>query len=109
MRGTVSSAGSEVCGRSILSRAQWRAIGEALQLSARELHTVQYFFDGAEEASIGLEMGISVNTVHTHAKRLYCKLGVRNRSELLVRIFAAHMSLSSRPASHRTASPHGGT
>ena len=82
MRGTVSSTGSEVCGRSILSQAQWRAIGEALQLSQRELQIVQCVFYGASEVNIALELGISAHTVHAYVRRLYHKLGIRERCEL---------------------------
>ena len=96
MRGTVSNAGFDICGRSILSRAQWRAIGEALQLSARELQIVQCVFDGASEVSIATELGISAHTVHAYVRRLYHKLGICDRCELVVRVFAAYITLGAR-------------
>ncbi len=78
--------------RSIFTEAQWRSTGRALHLSGRELQIVQCVFKGESEAAIGQELGMSVHTVHSHIKRLYGKLGVSNRCELLLVICAAYIS-----------------
>lgn len=36
---------------------------------------------------------MSPHTVHTHLERLYKKLGVANRSRLIVRVFAEYVHL----------------
>lgn len=41
------------------------------------------FLQGLSEKQVAAQMGISVNTVHTHAKRLYERAGVNSRAELL--------------------------
>ncbi len=79
--------------RDMLSERQWRSIVEELHLSGREFQIVQCVFDGEQESMIARELSISSHTVHTHLERLYHKLSVRNRAELLLRIFAAYIVL----------------
>ena len=83
---------AEVKRRSIFTEAQWRSIGRDLHLSGRELQIVQCVFKGESEAAIGQELGMSVHTVHTHVRRLYGKLGVSDRCQLLLEICAAYIS-----------------
>ena len=79
--------------RDMFSEQQWRSIRAGLHLSGREFQIVQCVFDGEQESVIARELSISAHTVHTHLERLYHKLSVRNRAELLLRIFAAYISL----------------
>ena len=79
--------------RDLFNEQQWRSIREGLHLSGREFQIVQCVFDGEQESVIARELSISAHTVHTHLERLYHKLSVRNRAELLLRIFAAYSSL----------------
>lgn len=44
-------------------------------------------FDDWTAARIAMTLNISQHTVHTHIERLYRKLNVNSRSELLVRVF----------------------
>lgn len=96
MHGTVSNVRTHACGRSLLSEDRWRLIAASLRLSPRELQIVQCIFDGANEATVARALGISSHTVHTHIRRLYRKLGVRDRCELLIQVFATYMSLDGR-------------
>ena len=96
MHGTVSNLKTHACGRSLLSEDRWRLIAASLRLSTRELQIVQCVFDGANEATVARELGISCHTVHTYVRRLYRKLGVRDRCELLIQVFASYMSLDRR-------------
>lgn len=85
------------CGsHTVLSEAEWRSIVGSLDLSKRQFQIAQAIFDGAKEITIAESLGISTHTVHTHIERLYHKLGVGNRCELIIRIFAEHFAL--RPA-----------
>ena len=79
-------------GHTVLPDECWSRIGEALGLSGRQLQIVQCIFDDHVEARIALELGISEHTVHTHVERLYRKLGVSSRCELLVSVFAEHLA-----------------
>ncbi len=90
-------------GHSLLSIGQWRSIAAVLDLSSRELQIIQCLFDGKHEPAIAQALGISEHTVRTHVKRLHRKLGVHDRSELLIRIFSAYIAIQSRPK--HTAAP----
>jgi len=76
-----------------LADQHWSEIARALRLSTREFEIVRCIVDGCSEARIAERLGISIHTVHTHLERLYRKLSVSNRSELIVRLFATHVAL----------------
>jgi DNA-binding CsgD family transcriptional regulator len=78
-----------------LSSAAWSAIGASLKLSARELQIVTCIVEDLAETQddVGRHLGMSPHTVHTHLERLYKKLGVANRSHLIVRVFAEYVHL----------------
>jgi len=80
---------------SLLSDEQWRSITRSLKLSGREFEIVRSILSDPTEASIALQLGMSEHTVHTHLERLYRKLGVSSRCQLIVRIFAEYLSLES--------------
>jgi DNA-binding NarL/FixJ family response regulator len=61
-------------------RAAGRAAG-ALALSEREIEILSIVSRGLSLADIARLLGISVNTVKTHVKRIYRKLAVRSRTE----------------------------
>lgn len=75
-----------------LRKSQWRSIGSVLDLSTRQLEIVRCIFDGLDEESISRELRISHHTVHTYLDRLYKKLRVKSRCEVVVRVFLAYVS-----------------
>lgn len=76
----------------------WSCIANRLALSERELQIVQGVFDDAHQEAIAEELAISSHTVHTHLERLYHKLQVNSRVELVVRIAECHVLLCQDPA-----------
>lgn len=52
-------------------------------LSKREKEILQVLLKGLSYKEIGDQLFISVNTVKTHTKSIYSKLGFKNRIELL--------------------------
>lgn len=62
------------------SRAE--ELAEARGLSPREREVLGYLLLGHSAPAIAERMGISLNTVKTHAARVYRKLGVHTREEL---------------------------
>lgn len=80
-------------GRSVLSDSQWCLIADLLKLSPREIEVVMHIFDNDREVVIAEEIGISRHTVHSYLERIYFKLRVASRCELVVRVFQAHLSL----------------
>jgi DNA-binding NarL/FixJ family response regulator len=85
-------------GRFLLSEPEWQAIAGRLNLSPRELQIVRCVFDDRKEKAIAAELAISSHTVHTHLVRLYRKLRVASRIELIVRVMAEDVVQSSRTA-----------
>jgi DNA-binding CsgD family transcriptional regulator len=78
-------------GRDLIAGIAWRQLGQSLCLSPRELQIVQHVFDDHTEEAIALELGISRHTVSTYVHRLYQKLGVSSRPQLIVHIVAAYL------------------
>jgi len=56
------------------------------RLSRRELEVIYYLNKGLSDNEIGEKLYISRQTVHTHTKNIYKKLGTKNRIELYKRI-----------------------
>lgn len=54
-------------------------------LSAREQEVLRLLVDGLSEKQVAARLILSPETVHTYVKRLYGKLRVRSRGELLAR------------------------
>jgi DNA-binding CsgD family transcriptional regulator len=71
----------------------WVEVGRTLNLSGRQLQIVRGMFDDKIQYSIAADLGISPHTVHTHIERLYRKLGVTNRAQLLMRVMTEFVTL----------------
>jgi DNA-binding NarL/FixJ family response regulator len=72
----------------------WAVLAVNLKLSARELEIVRGIFNDQKERAIAAELGISPHTVHTERERLYRKLGIKNRPQLLLRVFSEFCALT---------------
>lgn len=70
-------------------------------LSPRELEVARLVADGFTNRTIGNTLGISSWTVSTHARRIFVKLGVNCRAEMVARLFgvsgSAAVASSSAP------------
>jgi len=78
-------------GRHILNPEEWAKIQLSLKMSARELQVTQHIFDDSKTECIAETLGISVYTVNTYVQRLYLKLNVRSRSQLVLCVMKAHL------------------
>ena len=81
-------------GAALLSDHAWREIASALRLTKRELQIVQSVFDNQHEAAIAKRFKLSPHTVHMHMNRLFKKLNVRSRTELVLRIVEQMVALT---------------
>src|SRR5436305_1894881 len=54
-------------------------------LTPREAEVMELLQSGKSNAEIAQELHIGIETVRSHARRIYRKLGVRTRRELLAR------------------------
>ena len=75
----------------------WAAITRSFNLSNRELQLVRGVFDDCTDFSIASALKISAHTVHTHFGRLYHKLRVANRAQLIVRVVDEFLALTAAP------------
>lgn len=62
----------------------FEALAEARDLTPAESRIVTMMLDGLESTAIAQALGISVETLRTHVKHAYRKLGVSSRGELFV-------------------------
>jgi len=83
-------------GQAVFVPGEWRSLASCLGLSPRECGIVRAVFDANSETDTAARLGLSPHTVHTYLWRIYRKLGVQSREELLVRVFAEFRSLPKR-------------
>jgi DNA-binding CsgD family transcriptional regulator len=74
----------------------WPLLRAAFELSARELQIVQRVFQDQKEERIAYELGISPHTVNTYFQRLYAKLHVASRPQLILRVVSEFLLLFPR-------------
>jgi DNA-binding NarL/FixJ family response regulator len=79
-------------GRRLIAQPAWEVLRVQLQLSPREMQIAQGVFDSQKERCIAFELGISPHTVNTYLQRMYRKMGVSNRTQLVLHVLAAHMN-----------------
>ena len=81
--------------QSLLDSEAWSVVVRNLRLSEREAAIVQRILMlQDDEASIGDHLGMSPHTVHTHIERLYRKLEVTSRCQLVTRLFVTFAGMS---------------
>ena len=90
--GSTNDPVSKPAPSSHLSEGEWDSIAAQLHLSPRLLQIVRCIFDGLEERAICDALGIASGTIHSYLDRLFKRLGIHSRSELIVRLFLAYAS-----------------
>ena len=81
-------------GAALLSAHAWHEIGRTLDITKRGLQIVQAVFDNQHESEIAKRFKISPHTVHMHLNRLFKKLNVTSRTELVLRIMQEMVALT---------------
>jgi len=92
--------------RPVVSSLEWAQLAQSLQLSPRQTEIVKHLLRGESDKQIACDLKISVSTVRTHLRRLFQKLDVRDRIELILCIFAC---LRLDATESRTAKQEGST
>lgn len=96
---TLHVPGPTRCGddwrRGTLGHLRQVFLAERYRLTLREAEVCAHIVLGYSAVAIGLNLGISVNTVTTHRKRAYAKLSVCSQNELFERYFT---TVVTRPA-----------
>lgn len=94
------SSKTEPCaepGSKMLSETAWAAVAGSLKLSKRHMEIVRGVFDNEKETVIAGDLGISQHTVHTHLDRIYEKVGVTSRQELVRAVLGEFLRLTADP------------
>jgi DNA-binding NarL/FixJ family response regulator len=88
---TVAARSNWMHGHSIIPPGRWLDLVQMLRLSSREAQLVQHIFDDQKLAGIAFGLGISPKTVETYVQRLYTKLHVSSRPQLILRVMAEYL------------------
>lgn len=87
----------------MLSERAWAEIARSLKLSGPELEIARGVFDRMTEGEIAAKLGVSKRSIHKHLKRLFEKLRVTTRTQMIVRVMHELLFLAvsdvSRPPS----------
>jgi DNA-binding CsgD family transcriptional regulator len=81
-------------GASLLTEHAWLEIAHTLSITKRELQIIQGVFDNLPKAGIAQRLRISEHTTHTHLNRLFKKINVTTRTELVLRIMEQMLALT---------------
>jgi DNA-binding CsgD family transcriptional regulator len=82
-----------------------RAMLEKTPLTPRERDVVGRLLSGASTRQISESTGLTVATVNTYLKRIFAKLGVHSRVELVARVTGTRGVIPSEPKSDDAPSP----
>jgi DNA-binding CsgD family transcriptional regulator len=75
------------------SEGEWESVCASLRLSPRESQIARWILEDETERTIANRLGISSHTVHARLQRLYRKVGVRSREQLIVRLLTEWIAL----------------
>ena len=67
--------------KAVLAQLRSDRRADAPTISSRELSVLELLATGASYAEIARMLGVALNTVRTHVRSLYEKMGVENRAE----------------------------
>jgi DNA-binding CsgD family transcriptional regulator len=81
-------------GAALLTDYAWLEIARALGMTERELQIVQGVFDNLPQKGIAARLKIKEHTTHTHFNRLFKKLAVTTRTELVLLVMEKLIALT---------------
>ena len=82
--------------------AEAEPLSQPTDLSPTELRVLRYMPTNYTRPEIARELFVSVNTVNTHVRNIYAKLGVRDRSSAVQRARELRLLSTGRPRRSRT-------
>ena len=91
--GSTPQSASPPLGSALLPNDVWLRLRESLALSDRELQIVQGIFEDQKQESIAYHLGISPHSVNTYIQRIYSKLSIGSRPQLIVRVVSEYLGL----------------
>lgn len=76
----------------------WADIARVLELAPQQTRIVELILRGKRDKQIATELGLSVPTVRTYLKRVFERVGVQDRVELILRVFAVAWERNREPS-----------
>ena len=86
---------------SIFSEQEWTVLARELKLAPRQEAIARLILEGKPDKQIAQDLKLAVPTIRTHLTRLYRRLGITDRAELLTFIFAHFRQGCRRTPCHR--------
>ncbi len=77
----------------LFSEPEWNSLIEHLSLPERQTEILTLLLLGESDKEIAQKLAISVPTIRTHLQRIYRRLGVSNRTSLVVEVFRQFRAL----------------
>lgn len=74
----------------------WDQLVELLELAPQQARIVERILRGMGDKQIARDLGLSVSTVRTYLSRIFVRIHVRDRVQLILRVFAEARSLAER-------------
>lgn len=71
-----------------MDQATWKAVAKSLDLPSQQLRIVEEILCGKQDKEIAETLGLSFPTVRTYLKRIFDRVGVKDRVSLILVIFA---------------------
>lgn len=71
----------------LFSNAEWSEIRRLCALTPRQGQIVKGICSGKSDKQIANELNIGIPTVRTHLTRLFFRLGLNDRSQMIVHVF----------------------
>jgi DNA-binding NarL/FixJ family response regulator len=79
-----------------LDVATWHEVVREMQLPRQQTKVIELILRRMSDRQIAATMGISVPTVRTYLGRVFIRIGVRDRMELVLRILTLTQELNNR-------------
>ena len=83
-------------GDGFFSDRAWAGIVKKLGVSPREGEVARCVLAGLRDWQIAEKLGVSLSTIQTHMCRIYKRLAIHRRTELVKRIFSSWFTKSGR-------------
>lgn len=81
-----SSAGGERRHGDTTYPESWATVAHALKVSAREWQVIALILEDHKESAIAVKLAISAHTVHVYLRRVFHKLHVNSRAQLVLKV-----------------------
>lgn len=74
--------------RPLFNAGEWRCISTALCLSPMQTKVVALVIAGKTDRQIAIDLGVGISTVRAHLDKIFIRLGISGRAELIACVFA---------------------